>query len=447
MQVIKIKKGLDIHLVGDADRTIEPIKTQWCAVKPPDFIGVFPKLHVAEGDKVKAGTVLFHDKYHENLLFTSPISGTVEAIRRGEKRVLNEIVIKSDNQDDFVNFGEADPQKLTRYELIDKMLLGGIWNMIRQRPYSTIANPADNPKAIFVSAFDSSPLAPDYNLIIENEADTFQTGINVLSKLTTGKVHLNVKFGRTSEVFLKTKNAQINHFSGAHPAGNVGTQINKIDPINKGDIVWYCNPQEVITIGRLFKSGRYDSRRIFAVTGSEILKPHYYQAVIGTKIDKFIENNVSDKEKRFISGNVLTGTKIEADGFLGFYANQLTVIPEGNHHEFMGWLAPGFKKFSFSHSFLSYLFPKKRYTIDTNLNGGQRAFVVTGEFEKIFPFDIYPMQLIKSCIIKDIDQMEQLGIYEVDEEDFALCEVIDTSKIPIQKIIREGLDYMRTEMC
>lgn len=445
--VTKIKKGLNINLIGEAEKTVVDLKNNQFAVKPVDFIGVFPKLLVKEGDAVKAGTPLFFDKQRENIQFTSPVSGKVKEIKRGAKRLLLEIKIEADDKREAIDFKAADPKTLGRDAIIEKMLQSGVWPMLRQRPYSVIANPAEEPKAIFISTFDTAPLAADYDLIVHGQGDAFQAGLDALAKLTKGKVHLNVDADVThSKVFSNSKGVQINQFSGPHPAGNVGVQINKLDPINKGEVVWYCYPQDVLSIGKLFLSGNYNAERIIALTGSEVLKPKYYKTLIGAAIEPFVKGNVTDVKKRYISGNVLTGKKIELDGYISFYNDQLTIIPEGDYHEFFGWALPGLKKFSMSKSFPAFLFKNLKYKLDTNLHGGPRAFVMTGYFEKVFPFDIYPMQLIKAIMVEDIDLMEQLGIYEVDEEDFALCEVIDTSKTEIQKIIRKGLDLMRKEM-
>jgi Na+-transporting NADH:ubiquinone oxidoreductase subunit A len=443
---IKIKKGLDIRLKGEAEKTVEDIKAKIFAIKPTDFIGVFPKLLVKEGDEVKAGSPLFFDKYRENIQFTSPVSGKVKEIKRGAKRVLLEIKIEADDQISYEDFGSADSDKLSREEVIEKLLKSGVWPFIRQRPYSVIANPENDPKAIFISAFDSSPLAADNDLIIHGYGEEFQLGLDIVKKLTSGTVHLNVKSDTSSKVFLNSKNVQINEFSGPHPIGNVGTQINSLNPINKGDIVWYLYPQDILIIGRLFKEGKFDAQRMIALTGSEVTRPKYFKTFVGASVELLLENNVSDIKKRVISGNVLTGDTIENTGFVGFYHSQVTVIPEGDNYEFFGWLIPSLKKHSFYRTALSWLMPNKKYSLNTNLNGGERAFVITGQFEKVFPFDIYPMHLIKSIMIEDIDAMENLGIYEVDEEDFALCEYISTSKIDIQEIIRNGLDLMRKEM-
>lgn len=445
--VIRIKKGLNINLIGEAEKTIKQLTTDQFAIKPTDFIGVFPKLLIQEGDAVEAGSPLFIDKYRENILFTSPVSGKVREIKRGAKRVLLEIRIEADGKNTAIDFGAADPLQLKRDEVIEKLLKSGVWPFIRQRPYSVIANPADFPKAIFISTFDSSPLAPDNDFVLQGSEKAFQKGIDALTKLTKGKVHLNVNAkATTSSLFTNAKGVQINAFEGPHPAGNVGVQINKIDPINKGEVVWYLYPQDVAVIGKLFLSGKFDAERTIALTGSEVLKPAYYKTKLGANLESFIKNNVSDVEKRYISGNVLTGVKIDLDGYIGFYATQITVMKEGNYYEFFGWALPGFNKFSMSKSFPTYLFKNKKFALDTNLHGGERALVMTGEFEKVFPFDIYPLQLLKAIMIEDIDLMENLGIYEVDEEDFALCEVVDTSKTKIQEVVRKGLDLMRKEM-
>ena len=445
--VIKIKRGLSIKMLGEAEKTISEVNPKYCAIKPTDFVGVFPKLLIQEGDTVKAGSPLFFDKYREQIYFTSPISGKVTELRRGPKRVLLEVVIESDGNDEALDFGKADPKELNRESIIEKLLVSGLWPMVRQRPYSIIADPAVQPKAIFISAFDTAPLAPDYDLIVHGNGEAFQAGIDALVKLTEGKVHLNVSAdGAPSKVFTNCKGVQINKFSGKHPAGNVGTQIAMLDPINKGDIVWYLRPQEVLHIGRLFLNGKIDATHMVAVTGSEIKRPHYFKTRIGASVAELIKDNLAVDNVRCISGNALTGSRIEKVGYLGYYDSQLTVIPEGDYYEFLGWALPGFKKFSFSRSYLTWLKPSASYRLDTNYNGGERAYVMTGQFEKVFGWDIFPLQLIKAILIEDVDLMEKLGIYEVDEEDFALCEFIDTSKTEIQAIVRNGLDLMRKEM-
>ncbi|MDA3905314.1 MAG: Na(+)-translocating NADH-quinone reductase subunit A [Bacteroidales bacterium] len=446
-EIIKIKKGLMIKLQGESNRTVSELNSLKYALKPTDFIGVFPKLNVKEGDKVKAGSPVFFDKYRDNIQFTSPVSGTVSEIKRGAKRVLLEIRIEADSTNDFVDFGAANPANIDGEAITEKLLQSGLWSCIRQRPYSVIADPTQSPKAIFISGFDNAPLAVDYDYVLHNKGEVFQTGLDALAKLTKGKLHLNLHANDTqTKVLLNSKNVEINLFKGKHPASLVGTQIAAIDPINKDEVVWTVNVQDVLTIGNLFLKGKYDTEKIISFGGSEVLKPHYYRAKAGVSIQDMVSNNVAKGNLRYISGNALTGTQIESTGYLGFYDNQISVIPEGDHSQFIGWIMPNLGKFSFYRSLFSWLMPKKSYRLDTNLNGGARAFVMTGQFEKVFPFDIYPMQLIKAIMSRDIDAMENLGIYEVAAEDFALIEFISTSKIDIQSVVAEGLEFLRKEM-
>ena len=448
---IKIKQGLDIKLKGKAERSVEIAPSGLFALQPTDFIGVLPRLLVQEGDAVEVGTPLFQDKHDERFLFTSPVKGIVKEIRRGEKRLLQAVVVESSNETtEILPIETLHATSLQREAIIQKMLETGLWPMIRQRPYSVIANPDTMPKAFFVSGFDTHPLAPDLDFIVEHFPDSFQKGLEILSILSGKKVHLCVHAEKTvSEVLLKAKNVTIHTFSGPHPSGNIGTQINKIDPINKGELVWYCSVQDVVNIGHYFRTGELDFSRIYAVAGSGLKNPHYIKTKIGAQISALTSDNLKDNHCRLISGNVLTGKKVSENDFVGFYHNMVSVIPEGdNRQEMLGWIWPGFKKFSVSRTFPSAFVPKilhPDYELDTNTHGEERPYVVSGEFEKVFPFDIYPLQLIKACIVEDIDLMENLGIYEVDEEDFALCEFIDTSKTDIQQIIRKGLDLVRKE--
>ena len=449
--MIKIKKGIDIHLVGEAKKEVRNYEPQLFALKPHDFIGVVPKMHVAEGDDVKVGTVLFHDKNNESVFFTSPASGKVKAIVRGEKRVILQVVIESDGKFETIDFGKADPSKLSRNEIVEKLVQSGTWTMLRQRPYSTIAKTQDEPKCIAVSMFDTAPLAPDNNFIVKDQMTAIKAGVEALAKLTKGMVYLNVNSSETQQALaslnFSAKNVTITEFQGPHPAGNVSTQLNVLSPINKGETVWYTYAQNLIAIGNLFLNGVYDSSRVVAFTGSEVKEPMYYRTRIGADMSDLCKDAASHvRTERIISGNVLTGTKINGENFLGYYDSQVTVIPEGDHYQLFGWLAPNFKKFTSTNTMGASLCKKSKKVLDTNLNGGIRPLIMTGNFEKVFPFDIYPMQLIKACIIKDIDQMEELGIYEIDAEDFALCEVIDPSKTAIQQIVRESLEMLRKEM-
>jgi len=445
---IKLKKGFDIRLDGIAQKklagTVSPVMF---GVKPIDFPGLIPKLEVKPGVEVLAGTPLFHDKLRPEIKFTSPVSGKIVSVERGDRRKLLEVVIERDGSGS-VDFGKADTDKISAGEIKRHLLESGLWPALRQRPYHVVANPDDQPKSIFISCFDTAPLAPDYNFILENTSvSSFRTGISALSKLTRGKIHLVLKGnGADNNIFDGIDGVEKSFFSGPHPAGNVGVHIHHLDPVNKGEVVWYINFQDVISIGRLFEEGIYRPEKIFAVTGSEVINPQYYSIMSGGAVTQLISGNVKAGGLRYISGNVLTGTNIGNQGFLGFYDSQITVIPEGNYHEFFGWAAPGLNKYSFSRTFLSSLIPKRSYKLDTNFHGGERAFVVTGQYEKVVPMDIFPMQLLKAIIAQDIDMMENLGIYEVAEEDFALCEFICPSKIEIQSVLRNGLDLMRKEM-
>ena len=448
-KVVQIKRGLDIKLQGNAEKIfVKASPAEFYGIKPPDFHGLIPKLDIDIGQEVNAGTPLFHDKKRPEILLTSPVSGVVKSVNRGERRRILEVVIEKTGDDiRYESFVKGNPLEMNREKVINNLLKSGLWPAIRQRPYDIIASPDTEPKSIFISAFDTAPLAPDYDFIVKESGTEFQTGINALSKLTNGKIHLNINAEYpASQVFTNAENVQLNSFSGPHPAGNVGIQIHHIDPINKGDIVWYVSPQDVITIGRLFLNGIYDASKIIALSGSEVLNPRYFKLVGGSAINNIIKDNLTEECPRFISGNVLTGTKIESDGFIGFYDSQVTVIPEGYHYEFLGWAMPGFKKYSTTRAFWSWLSPGREYRLNTNLNGGRRAFVMTGQYEKVLPMDIYPMQLLKAILVEDIDLMENLGIYEVSPEDFALCEFVCTSKTEIQKIIRDGLDLMIKEM-
>lgn len=454
---IQLHKGLDIPVKGAAELRIEKtIISDVVSVKPVNFKNLTPKLLVREGDEVKAGSILFVDKYHPEVGFASPVSGTVEQIVRGEKRKLLEVRVKAAKTTDYINFNTPDVVKATAGEIKKVLLESGLWVALKQRPYGIVANPADEPRAIFVSAFDSAPLAPDYNFTLKGEAANIQVAVDVLNKLTKGGVFvgINAREAATSP-FNHLKNVKLYGFSGAHPAGNVGVQINNIAPVNKGEVVWTIDPMFMVAIGKLFTKGIYDVTRTIAVAGNRVEKPCYVTCVPGTQI-KDLDFLVSKKEVeifdqecgcRYISGNVLTGTNVGLEGSLDFQSNMVTVISEGNYYEMFGWVKPmRFGKFSFSKSYFSWLTPKKKYKVDTNLNGGQRAFVVSDVYGKVLPMDIYPVYLLKAILAEDIDKMEQLGIYEVIEEDFALCEYVCPSKIDIQDIISKGIATMIKEM-
>lgn len=448
---IKLKKGFDINLAGRAEKKIAEVdQPETFAYKPASFHGILrPKLKVKEGDTVKAGTSLLFDKKNDKIQHVSPVSGEVVEIRRGAKRKLLEIVILADKEIEYETFDKftvSDISGLSREKIVDQMLVGGVWPNVIQRPYGIIADPDESPKSIFISAFDSHPLAPDYDIIFKGQENYFQAGIEILRKLTPGAVHVNVNAdAEVSPVFAHVKNVQLNKFSGPHPAGNVGVQIHHIDPINKGDIVWTLNPFGVIQIGKLFLEGKHDASKIIAVAGSEVKKPQYYKTYTGASIKKFIDGNLTNDHVRFVSGNALTGHMIGSDGHLGFFDHMLTVLPEGDDYELFGWIKPTTQKLSFQRAFglLSFLFPNKEYRLDTNVKGEPRAFVQSGIFEKVMPMDVLPTYLFKAILAEDYDDMEGLGIYEVIEEDVALCEFIDVSKHDLQEIVREGINLIQ----
>lgn len=447
---IKLRKGGDIKLQGLADKVIvDAPQSEIYAIKPTDFHGVVPKLILREGAKVKAGTPIFFDKENQDVKFTSPVSGEIVEIVRGARRVILEIKIKSDGSDAAEDLGATNVAASSKEEITKKLLNVGLWPFVKQRPFDTIANPSDQPKAVFVSGFDSNPLAPDYDFALEGRTADFQSGIDALAKFSkTGKVNFNVPANGSTKNLSNINNVELAEISGKHPAGNVGVQIHHLDPINKGEVVWTVNVQDVAMIGNFLKSGKLSAKKVIALTGSEVNKPQYYNVTLGQNLTNIFEGNIKNAEEkpRFISGNVLTGSKVEKDGFLGFYDSQLTVIPEGDKYDFFGWAVPVQpKKFSFSHALWSWITPNKEYRLNTNLNGEGRAFVVTGEYDALLPMSILPVQLLKACLVEDIDMMEGLGIYEIAPEDLALCEFACTSKQPAQQILRAGLDLVKKE--
>ncbi len=450
-KIIKIKKGLDINLQGKAEAkvTVLPMAASY-AVSPLDFEGVVPKLLVKAGEQVKAGDALFFSKNDSRILFTSPVSGTVTAVNRGEKRKVLNVTVQPDATQSFKEFTVPAIEKASKDDVTKLLLEAGLWPLIIQRPYGIIANPDDQPKAIFVSGFDSAPLAADNDVVLANDKANLQKGFDVLARLTSGKVHLSLNAKAENKVFEGLKGVEVHEFAGPHPAGNVGVQIHHIDPINKGEVVWTVSAEGVAMIGRLFATGKVDMTKTIVLCGSQAEAPQYYTIIAGAAMDSILAGRVKAQKEgdsvRVISGNVLTGTKVAADGYLTFYSNQVTLIPEGDKYELLGWAMPRFNKFSVSKAYFSWLCPKKQYDLDTNLNGGERPFVVSGLYDKYLPMDIYPVYLLKAILAGDIDKMENLGIYEIVEEDLALCEFVDPSKIEMQDIVRQGINQMIKEM-
>ena len=443
--VIKLRKGLDINLKGKAEaKIVVTSASDVYGLVPDAFVGIKPKLVAKEGDVVKAGDALFVDKLHPEVKFVSPVSGKVTAIVRGDRRKILSVQVTADKQQTYADFGKKNVSSLSGEQVKAALLESGLFAFFLQRPYAVTANPTDAPKAVFVSTFSDMPLAADFEVALKgNEAD-FQTGVDALAKIA--KVYLGVK-PSASSALTNAKNAEVTVFDGKCPAGNVGVQINHLAPVNKGEVVWTLGAEEVIFIGRLFNTGKVDLTRTIAVAGSEIKAPAYTNVLVGQQISSIVKGNVAtDKKVRLIDGNPLTGLKVDENAFLSAHSTEITAIPEGdNADEAFGWIMPRFNQFSTSRTYCSWLMGKKEYTLDSRIKGGERHMIMSGEYDSVFPMDIYPEQLVKSIIAGDIEKMEALGIYEVAPEDFAVCEFVDSSKLELQRIVREGLDMLRKE--
>ena len=442
--VIKLSKGLDINLKGQAEEKKIQLKSNGkYALVPDDFEGVTPKVVVREGDKVQAGDALFVNKHYPDVKFASPVSGTVSAVVRGERRKVLCVKVDADAQQEFKDFGKKDVSKLSGEQVINALLEAGIFGYINQLPYAVSTNPSVQPKAIFVSALRDKPLAADFEFEVKGQEQDFQTGISALSKIA--KTYLGVGVGSTLE---GVKDAEVTVFDGKCPAGNVGVQVNNIDPVNKGEVVWTIgDPTVVLFIGRLFNTGKVDLKRTVALCGSEINNPAYVDMLVGEELSTLLSNSYdASKSVRIINGNVLTGKPTTKEGYLGAHTSEITVIPEGNDaDEMLGWILPRFKQFSVNRSYFSWLCGKKQYALDARVKGGERHMIMSGEYDKVLPMDIYGEYLIKAIIAGDIDRQEALGIYEVSPEDFALAEFVDSSKLELQRIVREGLNILRKE--
>ncbi|WP_191858858.1 Na(+)-translocating NADH-quinone reductase subunit A [Hanstruepera ponticola] len=446
---IKIKKGLDIKLKGAAEKATEnAIISNTCTIRPEDFHGVIPKLIAKVGDKVKAGQPVFYNKDIEAIKFVAPVSGEVVEVVRGERRRIMAVKIQADKEQAYQDNGKFNLDAADGNALKAHLLATGCWSFIKQRPYDIIANPERAPKAIFISGYASAPLAADLDYVLQGKEAELQAAITALGKMTEGQVHVSV--GKNANSPLSGLNGITLHtVTGPHPSGNVGTLINKIDPVNKGETVWTVNAQDLVIIGELLLTGKFNAERIVALVGSSVKKPRYFRTKIGSEVATMVYDNGVDKDgnDRIISGNVLTGKQVKPDGALDYYSNTISVIPEGDDYEFFGWNKPVFNKVSTSRAMtFSWLTPNKKYELDTNTNGEHRAFVLTGNYEEVFPLDIYPLQILKACMYSDLDEMEALGMYEVAPEDFALTEFICVSKQPHQEIIRKGLDVMIKEI-
>ncbi len=445
---IKLRKGYDINILGTPQTTVdENFSARTFAIKPTDFHGLspIPKILLEVGQEIKAGQPLFYDKKNPDVLFCSPVSGELAEVKRGAKRSIAELVILADKQMTFEQHTPMNIASASRAQIVERLLKGGAWPMLKQRPFNVIADHKATPRAIFISGFSTSPLGADMKFAMEGTAADFQAGIDVLNKLAP-KVHLTTNSATSAtDAYANASNVEKHSVNGQHPAGCVGIQIHHIAPINKGETIWTVNPQDVAAIGRLVKDGRFDTARMMCVGGPEVKNPRYVRTYLGAGVSGFTKDNLSNDHVRYISGDVLTGKNVGAEGHMGFFDNCLSVIEEGDKFELFGWLLPSYPRPSISGTFLSTFLGSKGFKVNTNTHGEHRAMVVTGAFEKVTPMDVYPMQLLKSIMYRDFDQMEGLGIYEVVEEDLALCEFVCPSKTEVQGILRDGLDYMRSQ--
>ena len=445
--VIKLRKGLDINLKGKAAKQKFSVKAAaQYALVPDDFVGMTPKVVVREGDKVKAGDALFVNKKQTDVKFASPVSGVVLAVVRGDRRKVLRVVVEADKDQQYVDFGQKQVASLDGDAVVKALLEAGLFGYINQLPYAVSTTPDQKPRAVFVSALRDMPLAGDFEYELQGNEEDFQTGLTALSKVAP--VYLGIGAKQTSKALTGAKDVEVNVFDGPCPAGNVGVQVNNIAPVNKGEVVWTVDPTAVIFFGRLFRTGKVDLRRLVAVAGSEITKPEYAEVLVGQPIADLLEGKLAAKDHvRIINGNPLTGRKATKDDFVGGHTSEIIVIPEGdNVDEMLGWILPRTNDFSVSRSYFSWLFGKnKEYALDARVKGGERHMIMSGEYDKVLPMDIYAEYLIKAIIAGDIDRMEQLGIYEVAPEDFAVAEFVDSSKLELQHIVRQGLDMLRKE--
>ena len=445
INLIETHKGLDIQLAGKASekKTKLGVVSDYALV-PDDFTGIVPKVVVKEGDHVLAGDPLFVNKNFPEVRFASPVSGIVEAVVRGDRRKVLCVKVKADDSQEYRDFGSKNVDSLDGNGVRSLLLEAGLFGYINQLPYAVSTTPDTTPKAIFVSAFRDMPLAGDFDLEVKGQETDFQTGITALSKIA--QVNVGISSKSQNETLRNLKDATVTAWQGPCPAANVGVHVNHLCPVNKGEVVWTVDPVAVIFIGRLLNTGKVDLRRTIAVAGSEVVEPHYVDALVGTPLKAILEGNVREGAVRIINGNPLTGRKDSLDGYLGAHTSEVTVIPEGDDaDEMLGWIMPRLGHFSANRSYFSWLLGKRDYKLDARVKGGKRNMIMSGEYDKVLPMDIYGEYLIKAIIAGDIDKQEQLGIYEVAPEDFAVAEFVDSSKLELQSLVRKGLDTLRKE--
>ena len=445
INLIETHKGLDIQLAGKASekKTKLGVVSDYALV-PDDFTGIVPKVVVKEGDHVLAGDPLFVNKNFPEVRFASPVSGIVEAVVRGDRRKVLCVKVKADDSQEYRDFGSKNVDSLDGNGVRSLLLEAGLFGYINQLPYAVSTTPDTTPKAIFVSAFRDMPLAGDFDFEVKGQETDFQTGITALSKIA--QVNVGISSKSQNETLRNLKDATVTAWQGPCPAANVGVHVNHLCPVNKGEVVWTVDPVAVIFIGRLLNTGKVDLRRTIGVAGSEVVEPHYVDALVGTPLKAILEGNVREGAVRIINGNPLTGRKDSLDGYLGAHTSEVTVIPEGDDaDEMLGWLMPRLGHFSANRSYFSWLLGKRDYKLDARVKGGKRNMIMSGEYDKVLPMDIYGEYLIKAIIAGDIDKQEQLGIYEVAPEDFAVAEFVDSSKLELQSLVRKGLDTLRKE--
>lgn len=447
-KIISLRKGLDICLEGTAEKKVSNVESNVAevAIRPEDFTGCVPRVVVKEGDCVKIGTPVFVDKRNEAQMITATVSGKVVSVERGDRRKLLAVKIENDGTYSAIDFSKFDVAKLTAEKVVDLLNASGLSEFMRQRPYDIVPDTRVKPRDIFVSAFSSMPLAADFSVVAEGREEFFAAGAEALAKIAP--VHIGIAPEQEGSFLTSIKDVEVTVFKGPNPCGNVGVQINNTLPVNKGETVWTMGAENLIIFGKLLLTGRLDFTRRIALAGSEVSAPQYYNIIIGSSLKPLLTGNLRHTEHvRIINGNPLVGKKTSVEGYLAAQATEVTAIPEGdNVNELLGWISPRLNDFSTSHSYLSWLFPKKKYNLDARIKGGERHIIMSGEYDRVFPMDIYAGYLVKAIIAKDIDRMEELGIYEVAPEDFAVAEFVDSSKLELQRIVREGLDYMRSEM-